>query len=297
SHAPLARFDWLVHAPDHSTIMLTFHHIIGDGISGAYVMRDLLESIAANMGGSDSFERPILPVRREIEAHVPAALVSRGMWRQFFARIGAMLSWMWRHGKPKGPLADDPRSSAGGRKVCVIPRVLEPARTQRIVDASRANQTTVHGALSAAIMLAASEEHGKPTPMLFASPVNVRETMEPPIEDDVGLFVSIGATLHQVDPGAQDFWELAREARQELRAFIDDGGAFTLLPMQSKALVWWARLLPASWFAKLVRRVQLPGVGLTNIGRADIASAYGALSIERLGFAVSLGCSREKGAG
>src|SRR5580698_4590216 len=39
---PLVRCVVVEHAAEHHTLLLTFHHSIGDGMSGAYLMRDLV---------------------------------------------------------------------------------------------------------------------------------------------------------------------------------------------------------------------------------------------------------------
>lgn len=73
-------------------------------------------------------------------------------------------------------------------------------------------------------------------------------------------------------------------------SFVDAGRAFTLIPVQAMGLAWLARRrLHPPLYASIARNVQLPGVGLTNIGRVAIESVYGPLRIERLGFAASPG--------
>jgi hypothetical protein len=168
-------------------------------------------------------------------------------------------------------------------------RTLSKAETDTLVEAAREHQTTVHGALAASIMATIAEDLGKTSPLLFGSPVDVRERVEPKIGDDIGMYVALGVTLHEVDPKNVAFWKLAKQARDDLHAQIEDGGAHTLLPMQARFLALAARLLPAPWFGAFVENAQLPAIGLTNIGRVRFDADFSPFSLEALSFAVSTG--------
>jgi hypothetical protein len=59
--------------------------------------------------------------------------------------------------------------------------------------------------------------------------------------------------------------------------------------MQARFLAFAARLLPANWFGTIVEKAQLPGLGLTNIGRVQFDADFSPFSLEELSFAVSTG--------
>ena len=118
---------------------------------------------------------------------------------------------------------------------------------------------------------------------------DVRERVEPKVGDDIGMYVALGVTLHKVEPERVDFWALARDARDQLFSQVEDGGVHSLLPIQGGFLALAARLLPAKWFGAFVETAQLPGVGLTNIGRVVFDTDLSPLSIEHLSFGVSTG--------
>jgi NRPS condensation-like uncharacterized protein len=288
---PLMRFDWVRHAgtEDEHTLLLTFHHIIGDGISGTLAARDLLEAAATVARGASLPSLEMLPIRESIERCAPTEVKRKGMWRQFFAHVRGFLGWIFKHGKPVEPRLDRKRVRVQDRQVNMARRTLSSEETTALVKAAREHQTTVHGALAAAIMTAVAEDRGKTSPLLFGSPVDVRERIEPKVGDDIGMYVALGVTLHEVAPDKVVFWKLASEARDELHAQVERGGAHTLLPMQARFLAFAARLLPANWFGTFVEKAQLPGLGLTNIGRVQFDADFSPFSLEELSFAVSTG--------
>ena len=296
SEAPLMRVDWVRHTNEHSdneddlsTLLLTFHHIIGDGISGTLAVRDLTEALAKLVRGEQLEVPEKLPVRESIERCVPKEVRRRGLWRRFFGHLRRIVGWIIKHGKPVELRLDRKRVPIIERQICMARRQLVPDETRALVKAARENETTVHGALAAAILHATAEDRGKTSPLLFASPVDVRERVEPKVGDDIGMYVALGVTLHKVEPERVDFWALARDARDQLFSQVEDGGVHSLLPIQGGFLALAARLLPAKWFGAFVETAQLPGVGLTNIGRVVFDTDLSPLSIEHLSFGVSTG--------
>lgn len=69
--APLLRCVRIEHETKRHTVLLAFHHAIGDGLSGAYLMRDLYASVDALLRGQDPSLPPLAP-RPAMEAHFPA---------------------------------------------------------------------------------------------------------------------------------------------------------------------------------------------------------------------------------
>ncbi len=56
SEEPLLRV-LLLHSPDVSNLIITFHHCIGDGLSGAYLIRDILQFIGEPDNPRELFTR------------------------------------------------------------------------------------------------------------------------------------------------------------------------------------------------------------------------------------------------
>lgn len=286
---PLVRCVWLRRDATRSVLLMTFHHVIGDGISGAYALRDLLEALAHVRGEREAMVRRALPVSGPLDRHMPGFARGLGRWWRYTLRVGAVLGWLARNGRARGLIHDQRGVDPVTRKPCLIARRLEPDVTARLVARARREGTTVHGALCAAMLGALADERAQITPAMMASPVNLRDRMEPPVEDDVGFFVSMGVVLHRADPSPDAFWDTARASRDALVRFVETGGPFTMLPVQNALLVKLVRWTSPQAFARLVYRGQLDGIGLTNIGRAKLATQYGGVTVRALGFAASLG--------
>jgi hypothetical protein len=92
---------------------------------------------------------------------------------------------------------------------------LTPEFTSKLVERSRKERTTVHGALCAALTLAGREvsSNWASAPVRILSPFNMRKQLG--IGEDCGLFVWAG--IVPVEPSAPaGFWDLARYAKNAL---------------------------------------------------------------------------------
>ncbi|MEH2466429.1 condensation domain-containing protein [Nostoc sp.] len=65
SEEPLLRI-LLLHSPDVSNLIITFHHCIGDGLSGAYLIQDILQFI-----GEPDSPRELLPDLPSVDEIIP----------------------------------------------------------------------------------------------------------------------------------------------------------------------------------------------------------------------------------
>jgi len=181
----------LVHDPMRSSLVLSVHHSIGDGMSVTYMLRDLLHALA----GKDLVTLP-LPVSQEAlrplagaphEALQPQSLNDRPT--RTLDRVRANLR-VRMHALP-GELGT---------------RLLERAREER---------TSVHGAIVAAFVLegVAREPQWRGAPVRVLSPINVRSLIGR--EEDFAL--SISTALGHFDPEiAGEFWALARDVTANL---------------------------------------------------------------------------------
>ena len=292
TNGPLARCVWITGEADTSTLLVTFHHSIGDASSGTYLIRDVLQACGAVSAGESRVLEP-LPPRPALDQELPPE--ARG-WRglgRFVSAIGRMRLWFARHGQPVELPPDAPKHVIE-RQACVSLKRLEPELTRVLVTRARREGTTVQGALSAAIALAAAEEwpNGRTNPMVFGFIADLRDRLVPPIADDIGLYVSLGFGLHLVSCD-RPLWELAREMKREVTRFIETGAPFVFLPWQGRTMLPMRRLYGrgeqgVARLGHFLVRTQLPALGLTNIGRVPIKERYGPLEIQAVGFCPSL---------
>lgn len=283
---PLVRCTRLRRGPDQTTLMLTFNHTIGDGSSGAYLLRDILEAVAGRPA------RPALPLPAPTESRLPES--ARGLGglirlMRFFAR--EFLGYARAASLPRRVQveAQTPLSQVRG---AFVHREMQPDLLTALVDRCRREKTSVHGALNAAMMQTylQLENSAKPGFLVMGSPVNMRNRMQPPVGDDIGLFVSIAQSAHRVRPSTE-FWALARDARHALARSIEAEDPFCLAPVASWIVARLAGFLsgPAGpgRVAALVSRLINATTGITNLGVLEIDEVYGPLSIERIQFVVS----------
>lgn len=281
---PLVRSVWLRHAPAHHTVLITFHHAIGDGISGALLVRDLLRALSGEL-------LPPMPLVASLDTHLPRK--AQG-WRGFLGSMRVLASLIGRvllRGIPRA-VPNELASGFEERRACITMLRFEPPFTLALAKRARQERTTLHGALSAAILLASFAEMGRSRAhVFFGSPVNLRKSVEHPIGDDVGFFVGIGVGSHVLRL-RQDFWALAREVKQGLAATIHAGDPVFGLPGIARALkvvfkMFGGQRRGALTTARLLSMMLAPSLGLTNIGRLPIGSQYGSFEVLALGFVMS----------
>lgn len=282
---PLARFTLVTGAPGESHLLVTLHHVVGDGMSGAFLVRDLVDAASRALGGAV----PTLPLLGDpgpLEERLPDAV--RGMrGLRCLARFAANEAWTTlRHGRPVRPRRDA-EAFAHSRRTRVISRLLDAATTDALSARARTERTTVHGALSAAIVLGvlADVAPGKRGSVAFGSPVNVRARLDPPVGEESGFYVSMVAFRSAADP-ATPFWDVARAVRRSIeRDLARDAGLSLLHAVPAFfALIGVARLAPRT-LAERWERLAPATSGLTNLGRLGIETRFGPLSIEDCFFA------------
>jgi hypothetical protein len=287
---PLVRATLVRHDTENSTILLTFHHSIGDGMSGAYLMRDLIASAALAATGGDPGLPPLEP-KMELENYFPPwARGFSGRWKNMLFGVrtfAPMLYW----GRPAVPVFDR-KAPFEERKAYILSRTLSPDTVGTLHETAHKYGTTLHGALLAAQVLAIARDRGlkKKRPFFVGSPVNLRSRLSPPVEEDVGFFVTMGASINRCKADSE-FWPLAREIRQSLWNCVERGDPF-VFRYQQKDLSRISALtgigpLGTRIYATLSSKLCAGGMGFSNIGRVPIEAVKGPFKIESLGFAAS----------
>jgi hypothetical protein len=280
ARGPLARCIWLRQAPEHHTLLLTLHHVIGDGMSGIYIMRDLIS--AAGSGVTAGL--PLLAASVPIEGRFPARVRGVGGW---WRRAGRVLSEGWRASRGGRPatVRYDQQVPPHTLRARAIHEHFDAAFVERLGARVRREDTTIHGALAAAMILGVLKDGGHACARVaFGSPVNLRGELVPQAGEELGCFASLVRYDARVDAGAGT-WELARALRADLEAARRDGAAL----MNLSILPWTVNLFggekasPQALIAKWQETVPMTGV-LTNLGRLPIATEFGTLTITGMHF-------------
>jgi hypothetical protein len=185
--APLARAT-LIQQPGKSIFIFLSNHCIGDGMSVGLLIRDVLTVLS----GKTVEELLPLPSLDELAG---ASLKETG------------------NEKPDGfeqtKISLVPRTT-----VNIERRKLSSTLTRKLIDRSKSERTTVHGALSAFIVLALkskSDASLKENLIRILHPLSARTTLG--LGEDFSLLLSIITLPYEPAP-QQTFWDFAREIRQ-----------------------------------------------------------------------------------
>jgi hypothetical protein len=175
----------LIHQPDFSIIILAACHSIADGTSVQLLFRDLLMAMAGEpleLLGFPHSEEELLGL-----SPLAPSLVSGE------------------------DLTSAPINTGGAPTVSRLQ--LTRSLTQKLISLARQEDTTVHGALAAAFVLAMRQQAPEflTNPVRIISPVNTRSVLG--AQQECGIYFT--SPKASFDPGSGlSFWELARSTRQ-----------------------------------------------------------------------------------
>ncbi len=233
-----------------SAFIFVAHHAIADGLSGAYAIRDALAALAG-----DSLE--MLPLPRSQDETMSDHPVPR--------MDGGAPTW-----EPKSFASRGSRPKVRGLKLPV-------QLTTRIREVARKEQSTVHGALVAALVLAGRDisEDWQGELLRILSPINTRKLLKQ--DESVGLFV--GAAMSLFDKSEMSFWELARRAKSDVAGVNSRDGLAAAFQTFQQVVSNGASVATAAEFASLAFANEAL---LTNLGALPFGNKIGALEIKAL---------------
>lgn len=258
--APLARFLWFRGEAGRSVAALVFHHPIADGRSGANVLTEVLRRAVGE--DLELRYRKANPPSQELD------LIAR---KRPLAANAQMLRFWLNRGKEALAFA---RQLPGydmrvpeSRDVRSLPISL-PAKTSTALLANcRREQTSVHGALGAALLFALDAEHGDEETRNLAlnSLADLRGALVGDLnERDLGLYVATLTTVHELGPDTR-FWGLARDLRTALRGVLDSGDGNLIHSFYPESILFTPDRAGAEKVQKVVALAP-PSSMLTNIG-------------------------------
>ncbi|RMI30537.1 hypothetical protein EBN03_20875 [Nocardia stercoris] len=175
-----------------------------------------------------------------------------------------------------------PKQKVRGRKkeTRVLVRRFGPTETAALAEAVKANKTTLHGAVTAAFLLALRERYRLDV-MTVLNTVDLRRlsTLALPRET-YSCYVDILRTEH---PITDDFWATARDASFKLIAALAKNRESASIMKFPDWEVYRREVGPT-----LRNRRRLDGLAVTTAGESGLRSSYGAYTLEDVTRAVSL---------
>ena len=254
---PLARFV-VVESGDSFDLVGIYHHLVADGLSVSFVLRDLLRALADPTGAAT----PAPPV---VAVPVDDLLPARRADPLDLLTVARMLRGAGRPPRPSGQLAYTAWS-------------MDTAETSSVLTRCRAEAATLQGLLCAAFARAHADL-GHPSPVGIAVAADLRRILAAPASETLGLYAT-SFPIAVDSPGPHDLWTVARRATTDIR---DRLRPEQLLPLARVSRL--LRFLPRRTLSALLRRSELKrtlfDVSLSN-GRVPIPVDYGRLRLESL---------------
>lgn len=279
--APLARFLWFRGKGKKSVVAMVFHHSIADGKSGASVLLEVLRRATGDdarpvpkEARASSQQLDLIKTRKPVEGK----LKELRFWLDTGKKVLKFPEQL--PGYDMEPMAR--------RRIKTLPVTLPVATCKALAAACRAHDTTVHGALGAALLLAINAEFdvAKARNLGLNSLADLRGMLAGKLtEQDLGLYITTLTTVHKVESRPR-FWRLAQEIPEQLRKIMNSGDANLINGIYTEMGLFGPDEDGARRVQKIVALAP-PSSMLTNIGRIAEESFGGALKIRSLAFEVS----------
>ena len=300
----------LVRSPQTSELILLCHHTLADGMSLAYLLRDLLTAL-----GDPAHDAAELPAPEPITAgNLPADLKMSGIAKFFMNRINRK----WDEALVQFTQEDYQAISKAYWACYNHPLALielNQAETDALVARCREKGVTVNSALTAAFLGAVSSELGEDTfnPRTVVA-ADLRERLPNPPGESPGVY-SGGLDFKFKYDHKLGFWENARKFHSQVVPLYTNKNLFQevltwthLHPTLSEAMTFKKlggllppespqseKLIPFSRredvVQSILKREKLAdfesifvGTAITNLTRLEIPTRYGELEVERVIF-------------
>ncbi len=248
-------------------LITSCHHAIIDAISGICLHSEILKlcgKIISTKQFPSVSKLPVLPSLEELMPKIVELSVQDKQLNKKTETLGF-----------EKYLPNELRSCG------LVHRKFEPDFTNRIIGSCKKENTTVHGALCAAMLLTVAEtinDEDKDLYLNCRSSVDLRRRLNPPVSDEnIAMVVSALTTFHQIRKD-QPFWGLAREVTQQITERLGSSEIYNVVLSYKKGTEFL-----------LTNPDKIPfSVFITNIGRVKIPSDYGAFKLEEISYALSL---------
>jgi hypothetical protein len=272
SREPPLRLVWLV-GDEFSDMVLVCPHSLADGLSMAYLVRDLLDFLGEAECVADPM--PMYPALSELIPHFPGK-----QWVVWKSKIKSavfktLLGLKSKRTKP--PITNAAAVETGYQ---LLNWKLTPEQTTALVARSRVENTTVHAALCTAFLRAFGEFHGNGWRRMIQSPINLRNRLTSPVGESFGLYIYLAEFPVDCAPD-HDFWDVTRAIKQDFIKHTKDKPIFSPLVDTSIVMDALAPILSNALLVESVGRVKYD-LSITNLGALAFPTRFGTLQLDAL---------------
>jgi NRPS condensation-like uncharacterized protein len=282
------------HRDDNATIVITLDHIITDGLSSIYLLKDLMEILGKITNGEAVEEFNRVHLSDPLEKRFPPGTKGIVGSLRFLKQAAASMIKESGTGQPIMP-SKDGQATFKNRKVFIVSRVLDSKFINALVEKTRNNNTTVYAVLNAAYIIAIAEDSNilKDSPFQISADIDMRNKVRPVIGQAIGVYTSIIGVFVSAHKN-KNIWTLAQEFRDGLLSGLYKKEHYILFGRFLALIDRIISLFGAS--SKTVEKyTQIygalmgdGGLNTCNLGVVDIPAQYGNISIKNIGFADSL---------
>jgi NRPS condensation-like uncharacterized protein len=258
---PLARLVW-VRSATVSELLLVMPHCICDGTTAVTLMRELLTLLDdpdLELGASVAFN--------SIDELMPSTFnpTKNKNKARIFSFLGKMFFFFKNTSKKFAP-----------GKNYALHWKLDQEQTLAIATACKAEGTTVHSALSVAVMKAFQQVRGKKAHSKVISPVDIRRFVPEIKQDTMFAFAPIvELTISKTEDIG--FWSMARKIKADLTAKIEAMNVYEMLWMGEHMHSTVNRMI------KYLRSTDgTHDVTFSNMGRLNIPENYLSFELETI---------------
>jgi NRPS condensation-like uncharacterized protein len=269
----------ILHESNLNYLITTIHHAISDGLSSIQLQSEILNYCQQISSGET-----LKPVTT-LEALPPIEKLLPKNTQGWIGKISNII-FLLKMGILK--LYHQPKTLGFGkytpihkRQSELIHRQLDAEFTQMFIQRCKQEETTIHSALCAVLMLTVTKEilqfQQKNMRVNCLSYLDLRKRVQPPISEENLAILATSLMGFYTIKTHTSFWELAREVKQNLEVNIKHGDIFNMI-LVAKHLINICLLFPQQVAAT---------VSVSNLGKVNIPNAYGELELEEISFAGS----------
>jgi NRPS condensation-like uncharacterized protein len=258
--------------PDYSELILSFNHLIGDGLSAAILIEEVL-SIYSGMKPSAR-----MPIRESMEQLFKKEYGPLEHFKHTFQNIADLFATARKkvYWLPSEAIRSEKDEGATIFKSIAFTEF----ESEAISTAARAHNTTVYGTICAALSLAIHSE-AKAQDKLdigISSSINLRPELREDVSRDFGFYATNLDIIASVS-SATSFWTLAREYSSSIKHQIDIGKPQFNLGLLRMVLKKYTNV---DELRQLMVKQAKSTAMVTNMGRLNLKAQFDDITIEEI---------------